>query len=94
MSLSHNSYFDDHVQSIGFETETSRFTVGVMTPGEYTFGTEAPERVTVSLGELVVRLPGSDEWVSHPAGSVFEVSGSSAFDLKVAANTAYVCEYL
>ena len=94
MSLSHNTYFDGSVQSLGFTEDGSRFTVGVMIPGEYHFGTGRPERVTVVLGELVVKQPGSSEWTPYPAGTVFEVPGSSGFDLQVASHTAYVCEYL
>jgi uncharacterized protein YaiE (UPF0345 family) len=94
LSLSHNTYFDGSVQSLGFTEDGARFTVGVMVPGEYHFGTEAPERVSVVHGELVVKQPGSDEWTPYPAGTVFEVPGSSGFDLRVAGPTAYVCEYL
>lgn len=94
MALQHNTYFDDAVQSIGFERDGARQSVGVMAPGEYHFGTDAPERMTVVQGELVVRLPGSDEWTAYGAGTSFEVPGSSGFDLQVAAPTAYLCEYL
>ncbi len=93
MSISHNTYFDGAVQSLGF-VDGNRFTAGVMAPGEYHFGTDAPERVTVVHGELVVKLPGSEEFVAHPAGTIFEVPGNSGFDLKVAGPTAYLCEYL
>ena len=94
MALQHNSYFDAGVQSIGFERDGARASVGVMDTGEYTFDTGAPERMTVVHGELVVRLPGSDDWVSFTAGASFEVPASSAFDLRVAAPTAYLCDYL
>ncbi len=93
MALQHNSYFDDTVQSIGFEREAGRASVGVMAVGEYHFGTDAPERMTVVDGELVVKLPDGD-WQTFPTGSSFEVPGSSGFDLRVAVPTAYLCEYL
>ena len=93
MSLQHNTYFDDSVQSIGFDHGGARASVGVMDVGEYHFGTDAPERMTVVHGELVVQLPGQD-WQSFPAGSSFEVPGSSGFDLRVGVATAYLCEYL
>lgn len=93
MSLQHNTYFDDQVQSVGFERDGARASVGVMSAGEYHFGTDAPERMTVVQGELVVKLPDAD-WQSFPAGTSFEVPGSSGFDLRVAASTAYLCEYL
>ena len=41
-SLSHNRYFDDQVQSIGFERNGRRATVGVIAPGTFHFGTQAP----------------------------------------------------
>jgi uncharacterized protein YaiE (UPF0345 family) len=50
--------------------------------------------MTVVQGELVVRLPGSDDWQAFGAGTAFEVPGASGFDLQVAAPTAYLCEYL
>ena len=65
-----------------------------MDSGEYHFGTDAPERMTVVQGELVVLLPGAAEWQAFGAGASFEVPGSSGFDLRVAAPTAYLCEYL
>lgn len=94
MALQHNSYFDAGVQSIGFAHAGGRSSVGVMDAGEYRFDTAAPERMTVVAGELVVQLPDSDEWHTFTAGQVFEVPGNSAFDLKVASPTAYLCEYL
>ncbi|MEZ5177637.1 MAG: pyrimidine/purine nucleoside phosphorylase [Acidimicrobiales bacterium] len=94
MALTHNTYFDDAVQSIGFERDDARASVGVMAAGEYHFGTDAPERMTVVQGELVVRLPGAEGWQSFAAGTSFEVPGSSGFDLQAAAPTAYLCEYL
>jgi uncharacterized protein YaiE (UPF0345 family) len=93
MTLQHNTYFDGSVQSLGFERGGARQSVGVMAAGEYHFGTDAPERMTVVSGELVVQLPGGD-WQAFGAGTSFDVPGSSGFDLKVEAPTAYLCEYL
>ena len=47
--LKHNTYFDGNVQSIGFERLGRRMTAGVIAPGEYHFGTDAAERMTVVL---------------------------------------------
>lgn len=93
MSLQHHSYFDGAVQSIGYERDGARASVGVMAPGDHHFGTDAPERMTVVHGELVVKLPEGD-WQTYGPGTSFDVPGSSAFDLQVAAPTAYLCEYL
>ncbi|HWJ61801.1 MAG TPA: pyrimidine/purine nucleoside phosphorylase [Acidimicrobiales bacterium] len=75
MSLQHNTYFDGGVQSIGYEREGARQSVGVMAAGEYHFGTDAPERMTVVSGELVVKLPGSDDWQAFGSGTSFDVPG-------------------
>jgi len=94
MALQHNTYFEDGVQSIGFERDGERLSVGVMDAGVFHFGTDSAERMTVVSGELLVRLDGSEQWQSFGVNSSFEVPGSSGFDLKVAAPTAYLCEYL
>ncbi|MGF1701712.1 pyrimidine/purine nucleoside phosphorylase [Photobacterium makurazakiensis] len=89
-----NEYFDSQVKSIGFETSGERTSVGVMAPGEYTFGTAAPERMTVVKGELTVKLPGHIDWETYGAGDDFEVPGDSSFEVKVKETTAYLCDYL
>ena len=50
--LKHNSYFEGKVQSIGFERNGRRATAGVIDAGEFHFGTDAAERMTVVSGEL------------------------------------------
>ncbi len=44
-------------------------------------------------GALTVKLPGSDSWETFAAGSQFNVPADSKFQLKVAEDTAYLCEY-
>ncbi|MCG7584396.1 pyrimidine/purine nucleoside phosphorylase [Photobacterium sp. OFAV2-7] len=92
--LNVNEYFDGQVKSIGFETQGEHTSVGVMVPGEYTFGTAAPERMTVVKGALTVKLPGHIEWETYNAGDDFEVPGDSSFQVKVTDTTAYLCDYL
>ena len=89
-----NEYFDGNVKSLGFDTSTGTATVGVMAPGEYEFGTGKPEIMHVVAGALTVLLPGSSEWVTFEAGSQFNVPGDSKFQLKVAVDTAYLCEFV
>ena len=88
-----NEYFDGNVKSIAFQTETLPATVGVMAAGEYEFGTSQKETMTVVSGELVVKLPGEDEFQAYPAGSSFVVEANQSFQLKVASATAYLCTY-
>ena len=92
--LKHNVYFDGAVQSLGFERLGQRLTVGVIAPGAYHFGTDAPERVTVVSGELEVKLDGEETSRVYPSGTVFEVPGKSGFDVRAKHASAYVCEFL
>jgi hypothetical protein len=92
--LKHNSYFDGKVQSLAFERNGRRQTAGVITPGEYHFSTDAPERMTVISGELGARFVATGPWITYPAGSSFEVAGKSSFDVRAGAPTAYLCEFL
>ena len=92
-TLKHNTYFDGNVQSIGYERHGRKATVGVIAPGEYHFGTEAPERMSVLSGELSVKAK-DGAWSHYPAGTVFEIAGRSGFDVRASEPSAYLCEFL
>lgn len=92
--LKHNLYFNGAVQSLGFERNGLKATVGVIDTGEFRFNTAAAERMTVVSGALAAKLPGRD-WQSYPAGSYFEIPASSAFDVRAEGGpAAYLCEFL
>lgn len=88
-----NEYFDGTVKSIAFEMAEGPATMGVMAPGEYEFGTSQLEIMHVVAGALTVKLPGTENWETFAAGSNFTVPANSKFQLKVACETAYLCEY-
>ena len=93
--LKHNTYFDGRVQSVGFERNGLKATVGVIATGEYHFGTAAAERMTVISGALAVKLDGTNEWHRHAAGTSFEVPANSGFDVQAVGGPAgYLCEFL
>jgi uncharacterized protein YaiE (UPF0345 family) len=92
--LKHNTYFDGKVQSVGFERNGRRHTVGVIDTGEFHFGTDAAERMTIVDGEVFVRVDGAAAWQHYPAGTSFEVAAKSGFDIRAAAPAGYVCEFL
>lgn len=96
--LKHSSYFDGQVQSLGFERNGRRSTVGVINPGEFHFGTDGAERMTVISGELLARLPGPGgspgEWRHYPAGTAFEIPAKSGFDVRALQAAAYCCEFI
>jgi uncharacterized protein YaiE (UPF0345 family) len=88
-----NEYFDGKVKSLAFQTADSPATIGVMAPGEYEFGTSSVEIMTVVSGALTVKLPGSDAWNDYKAGASFTIGAGKKFQLKVAADAAYLCLY-
>jgi len=91
--LTVNEYFEGKVKSIAFQTAALPATVGVMSTGDYTFGTDCREIMTVVSGDLTVKLPGKDDWHTFIAGQTFEVEANQSFDIKVTTETAYLCQY-
>ncbi len=91
--IKHSSYHDGKVQSLGFERNGRKQTVGVIVPGEYQFTTDGAERMSVINGELQARIaPGP--WVVYAAGTAFEVPAKTTFGVKAAVTSAYWCEFL
>jgi uncharacterized protein YaiE (UPF0345 family) len=92
--IKENVYFEGNVKSLAFEQDGASSSVGVMAAGEYTFGTAAPERMSVISGALTIKRADDQDWITFSAGESFDVIGNSSFDLKVEKSTAYLCEYL
>jgi uncharacterized protein YaiE (UPF0345 family) len=88
-----NEYFDGKVASIAFKTATLPATVGVMSPGDYEFGTSEYETMTVVSGALTVQFPGTTEWKTFNQGESFNVDANVSFGVKVTVDTAYLCTY-
>nr|WP_321467075.1 pyrimidine/purine nucleoside phosphorylase [uncultured Desulfobulbus sp.] len=90
-----NVYFEGKVTSrtVQFADGTKK-TLGVMLPGEYTFGTGAPEVMEIMAGDLEVLLPGETSWRGVKPGESFNVAGDSEFSLKVKSVVDYCCSYL
>jgi len=89
-----NEYFDGKVKSIAFETAEGPATIGVMAAGDYEFGTATKEVMSVTSGQLDVKLPGSTEWGTYNVGDSFVVEKDQTFAVRAIAQTAYLCLYL
>lgn len=92
--LTHNSYFEDQVQSIGFARHGRKASVGVIVPGTFHFGTEAAERMVITSGECRAQRDGQEETVTYAAGTAFEVAANSGFTISCGEPVSYLCEYL
>jgi uncharacterized protein YaiE (UPF0345 family) len=88
-----NEYFNGGVKSLSFSAPDGPATIGVMAPGEYEFGTSTKEIMRVVSGAMTVKLPGSDWWQEFKAGDTFVVDKGKKFQLKLAADAAYLCLY-
>ena len=91
--LKTNEYFDGKVKSIAFHGPDKTATVGVMAAGDYVFNTAAKEKMTVISGEMTIQLDPSANAETYTAGRSFEVAADSRFNVSVAADCAYLCEY-
>ncbi len=92
--LTVSEYFEGKVKSIAVEGNELPATVGVMSAGEYSFGTDYKEIMSVVCGKLIVQLPDTDKWVEFTDGDVFNVDANKTFKLKVPVDTAYLCKYI
>ncbi|MGB5966657.1 MAG: pyrimidine/purine nucleoside phosphorylase [Sulfurimonadaceae bacterium] len=90
-----NIYYDGNVTSRTLKfSDGSIKSLGIMLPGEYTFGTDDKEIMEIIAGELEVRLPGEDGFKTLNVPCSFEVPANSSFDLIIKAPTDYCCSYI
>lgn len=90
--VSHNSYFEGMVQSLGLLTEKGKATVGVMKAGKYTFGTSSAEEMVIISGELSAKLP-ECEWAIYLPQQSFSITANESFDVSCDTDVAYICYY-
>jgi purine/pyrimidine-nucleoside phosphorylase len=88
-----NEYFEGNVKSLALHTAEGPATIGVMKAGEYVFGTSTVEHMTVTAGEMDVMLPGETIWKTYRPFETFIVEKDVKFQVRVAADTAYLCLY-
>ncbi len=91
-----NVYFDGKVVSHTILLASGdKKTLGLIHPGDYHFGTDAPERMEIIAGACRVKLDGTTDWQAYAAGSFFDVPGKSGFSIEVSGAIAeYICSFL
>ena len=89
-----NIYYDGKVTSRTIILEDgSTQSLGIMLPGDYTFGTAEAEIMEIMSGELDIKLPNED-WKTLSTPETFNVPANSSFDLKIKTVTDYCCSYI
>jgi len=89
-----NIYYDGKVTSRTLEfSDGSIKSLGIMLPGEYTFGTNDAEIMEMLSGNLEIKLP-NEEWKTLNTPETFNVPANSSFDLKIKTVTDYCCSYI
>ncbi|MCW8935176.1 MAG: pyrimidine/purine nucleoside phosphorylase [Gammaproteobacteria bacterium] len=88
-----NEYFDGNVKSLAFKAGEDKATVGVMAAGDYEFGTDSQEHMTLISGEMSVKLPNEDKWRDIAINETFIVQAKVSFLVKIGCDSAYLCLY-
>lgn len=89
-----NIYYDGKVTSRTVElSDGTTQSLGIMLPGDYTFGTNEAEIMEIMSGELEIKLP-NEEWKTLNTPETFNVPANSSFDLKIKTVTDYCCSYI
>ncbi len=91
-----NVYFDGKVVSHTLLLPGDvKKTLGLVYPGTYHFGTDAPERMEIVAGACRVTLDGAAAARDYAAGTFFDVPGKSGFTVEVGAGLCeYICSFL
>ena len=90
-----NVYYDGKVTSraVLFADGTKK-TLGIILPGEYSFGTGDKEIMEILGGELRALLPGETQWKTFSEGQSFEVPANSRFECEAEGVCDYCCSYI
>lgn len=88
-----NEYFGEKIKSLESISKEGRFTTGIILPGEYNFDTIQEEHITVTLGDLDIRLSPREEWKKIQKGQTIAISAGVKFYLRADKVVAYLCLY-
>lgn len=86
-------YHGDRVMSLTYDTEDQSFSIGIISPGEYQFGSIRREIFTVTSGKIMSWVEGNGEWKSCGPGQSFVIPEYKNFKLRVENVSTYICYY-
>lgn len=88
-----NEYFEGNVKSLALDSAEGVATAGVISKGEFEFGTSTIEIVTIISGKLSVLLPGETVWKVYKKFESFVVPKDVKFRVRAEEDTPYFCLY-
>lgn len=89
-----NIYFDGRATSRTFFREDgSRFTIGIITAGSYTFDVGDREVVQLIAGDCEILLPTESEWRKVEAPNSFEIIANCNYQIRTTGVCEYLCDY-
>ena len=91
--MKHNIYYEGRVQSLGVQTDDGYATVGVITPGHYTFNADYEEHVLITSGRLLVKFPDGDTRL-FASSEVYVVPARTTFKVEANEDVSYLCRYI
>lgn len=93
--LKGNVYFGGKVTSRTFYRESGeRFTLGIITPGSYTFEVGEREVVKLLRGTAQICLPGENEFHEVAEGQTFVITENSEYQIRTYEIVEYLCDYV
>jgi len=90
--MTHNTYFNGQVQSLGLDTPKGRATVGVMEKGTYLFNTSTTEIIVVVSGIMNIKQPNAD-LVKYTEHDQISIPANITFEAVCDTDVAYICYY-
>jgi purine/pyrimidine-nucleoside phosphorylase len=91
--IKHNTYFEERVQSLRFPASENELSVGVISPGTYSFSTASAERVKILSGSVEFSPDGGPSRAVQE-GESYEVGPGSSFVVACSEYVAYICSFL
>lgn len=89
-----NIYHEGKVISrTGYRKNASKFTLGVITAGTYTFDVNEQEIVTIISGKAEILLSGQTHWQSVAAPDAFKIPAHSQYQIRTYSILEYLCDY-
>lgn len=88
-----NEYYDGKIKSLSFDMPDGPASVGIISIGEYEFGTSTKEFLTVTSGKLFIREEEGAEWKEYGPNETYIIDADKKFQIKAEEITSYLCRY-